>query len=170
MLGTGTLSRGGVKSEKRPVGGSGRSRGGVRGVRAGRAETPANSTAPVTMEIWHPWDPARAVLQAGGCETTEAPSQRRINAALTAYGGNVLAPEDLSATAAGTAPPMAYLERQDFLAYALKKLIEPLDTLIKQEKITLSDYYDGDIKNATYQGKLYLLPAYVGQRPDAAVA
>ena len=57
---------------------------------------------------------------------------------------------------------MAYLERHDFLAYALKKLIEPLDALVKQEKIALSEYYEGDIKNATYQGKLYLLPAYVG--------
>ena len=75
---------------------------------------------------------------------------------------DVLAPKYLTSTAAGVAPPMAYLEREDFLAYALRKVIDPLDQLVKQHGITLTDYYDGDITNATYQDKLYLLPAYVG--------
>ena len=113
------------------------------------------------MEIWHPWDAAREpFFKQVVADYQKLHPNVTINAALTTY--DVLAPKYLAATAAGTAPPMAYLERQDFLAYALKKLIEPLDTLVKQEKITLSEYYEGDIKNATYQGKLYLLPAYVG--------
>src|SRR5262245_6922532 len=119
------------------------------------------STQPVTMEVWHPWDGAREpFFKQVVADFQKLHPNITVNAAMTPY--DALAPKYLSATAAGIAPPMAYLEREDFLAYALRKVIDPLDQLVKQHAITLTDYYDSDIKNATYDGKLYLLPAYVG--------
>ena len=59
MLRTGTLSRGGVSRRSILVGTAG-----VAGVVSAACEpgsggSPANTTAPVTMEIWHPWDATR---------------------------------------------------------------------------------------------------------------
>jgi multiple sugar transport system substrate-binding protein len=127
----------------------------------GAAGQSSSSTAPAALEIWHPWDAAReAFFTQVVADFQKLHPNITINATLFTY--DVLAPKYLAATAAGTAPPISYLERQDYLAYALRKIIDPLDALAKQEKISLTEYYEGDLKNATYQGKLYLLPAYVG--------
>ena len=127
----------------------------------GTAGQSSSSSAPVTMEVWHPWDAAREpFFKQVVVDFQKLHPNITVNAVTTA--SDVLGPKYLAATAAGTAPPIAYLERQDYLLYALKKIIDPLDALAKQEKISLTEYYEGDIKNGTYQGKLYLLPAYVG--------
>ena len=126
----------------------------------GQAGSSANK-APVSFEVWHPWDAAREpFFKQVVVDFQKLYPNITVNAITTPF--DVLGPKYLAATAAGNAPPVAYLERQDYLLYALKKIIDPLDNLVKQEKIVLSDYYEGDIKNGTYQGKLYLLPAYVG--------
>ncbi len=161
MLRTGIVSQGSVSWRSVLLGAAGAVGVVSAACAPGSGGPSTESTAPVAMEIWHPWDAAREpFFKQVVADYQKLHPNVTINAALTTY--DVLAPKYLAATAAGTAPPMAYLERQDFLAYALKKLIEPLDSLVKQEKITLAEYYEGDIKNATYQGKLYLLPAYVG--------
>ena len=109
----------------------------------------SSSSAPVTMEIWHPWDGTREpFFKQVVADYQKIHPHVTINASVTPY--DVLAEKYPAAAAAGTAPPMAYLERQDFLAYALKKIIEPLDTLVKQAKISPAEYYESDIKNATY--------------------
>jgi multiple sugar transport system substrate-binding protein len=68
----------------------------------------------------------------------------------------------IAAMAGGTAPAIAYPERQDFVPLVVLNALEPLDTMLKQEKVNLADFYEADIKNSSYQGKVYQLPGYVG--------
>src|SRR5215213_5309938 len=72
----------------------------------------SNSTAPVMMEIWHPWDAAREpFFKQVVADYQKLHPNVTIDAAVVTY--DVLAPKYLAATAAGSAPPMAYLERPD---------------------------------------------------------
>jgi ABC-type glycerol-3-phosphate transport system substrate-binding protein len=74
----------------------------------------------------------------------------------------VLQEKILAATTAGTPPAISYLDRQNYLSYAVRNMIQPLDALIKQERIVVGEYYEGDIRSLTYQGKIFMLPSYAG--------
>ena len=145
MLRTGTLSRGGVSRRSVLLGAAG-AVGVVSAACVPGQPGTSVSTAPVTIEMWHPWDTTREPL----FKQVVADFQKlyphiTVNAVVTP--STELITKTLAATAAGTAPPIAYLERADFLGYALKKVIDPLDTLIKQEKMAVSEYYEGDIRS-----------------------
>lgn len=160
MLRAGTLSRDGVSRRAFLLGAAGAAGVVSAACVPGEAGT-SSSTAPVTIEMWHPWDTTREPL----FKQVVADFQKlypniTINAVVTPSAD--LITKTLTAMLAGTMPPIAYLERPDFLSYATKKLIDPLEPLVKTEKMALSEYYEGDLRSGTYGGKLYLLPAYVG--------
>jgi ABC-type glycerol-3-phosphate transport system substrate-binding protein len=115
----------------------------------------------VTIEMWHPWDTTREPLfKQVVADFQKLHPSITISAVVTP--STELVTKTLAAAAAGTAPPIAYIERPDFLGYVVKKLVDPLDALLKQERMAVSEYYEGDIRSGTYDGKLYLVPAYVG--------
>ena len=64
----------------------------------------------------------------------------------------------LAASTTGDAPDFAWGEgggRRDFIN---KGIIVPLDDLVKQAGIDMSDYQEQSVKSATYDGKLYGIP------------
>lgn len=125
----------------------------------GTAGQPASSTAPVTLEVWHPWDATREPLfkQMSGAFQQKYPNVTVVPTVVTA---DVRYAKYVTATASGSPPAIAAPERPELPDYALHTLLEPLDALTKQEKVALADYYDADVKNTGFQAKVYMLPQY----------
>jgi multiple sugar transport system substrate-binding protein len=119
----------------------------------------SKSTTPVTLEIWHPWDATREPLfkQMAGAFQQKYPN---ITIVPTVVAADVRYAKYVTATASGSPPAIAAPERPELPDYVLHSLIEPLDALLKQEKVALTDLYDSDSRNTSFQGKAHMLPQY----------
>lgn len=117
------------------------------------------STTPVALEIWHPWDATREPLfkQMAGAFQQKYPNITVVPTVVTA---DVRYAKYVTAMASGSPPAIAAPERPELPDYVLHNLLEPLDALMKQEKVTLTDYYESDVKNTSFQAKVYMLPQY----------
>jgi multiple sugar transport system substrate-binding protein len=120
-----------------------------------------DSKTPATIDIWHPWDAARESLFNKMIADFQA-----IYPHITVKPTIVVAADHpakyVAATAGGTPPAIANPDKQDLPAQSIRGYFQPLDALMKQEKVPTTDYYEPDIKNSTYAGKINMLPAYVG--------
>jgi len=121
-------------------------------------QSPSNAV-PVTLEIWHPWDATREPLFKQMCSAFQQ-KYPNITVIPTVVTADVRYAKYVTATASGSPPAIAAPERPELPDYVLHSLIEPLDALVKQEKVALTDLYDADVKNTSFQGKVYMLPQY----------
>jgi multiple sugar transport system substrate-binding protein len=123
--------------------------------------SPSNSAARATVEVWHPWDTTREALF-----NKMISDFQLLYPNITVKPTIVIAADHpakyIAATAAGTPPAIANPDKQDLPAQSMRGYFQSLDALMKQEKVNASDYYEPDIKNSTYQGKINMLPSYVG--------
>ena len=125
----------------------------------GTAGSSSTTSAPVTLEIWHPWDATREPLfkQMTGAFQQKYPNITVVPTVVTA---DVRYAKYVTATASGSPPAIAAPERSELPDYVLHNLLEPLDALMKQGKVALTDLYESDSKNTSFQGKAYMLPQY----------
>lgn len=121
----------------------------------------AASKAPANLEIWHPWDAAREPLFNKMISDFQA-----VYPNITVKGVIVIAADHpakyIASTAAGQPPAIANPDKQDLPAQSIRGYFQPLDAFMKQEKVLVTDYYEPDIKNSTYAGKINMSPSYVG--------
>src|SRR5438093_6390999 len=154
----GTLSRGRV-SRRSILAGAVSSIGVAAACAPGTGGSSSNTSAPVTLEIWHPWDATREPLfkQMTGAFQQKYPNITVVPTVVTA---DVRYAKYVTATASGSPPAIAAPERPELPDYVLHNLLEPLDALMKQGKVALTDLYESDSKNTSFQGKEYMLPQY----------
>jgi multiple sugar transport system substrate-binding protein len=123
--------------------------------------SPSSTAQPATVEIWHPWDVAREPLF-----NQMISDFQQIYPHITVRPTIVLAGDHpakfIAAMAAGTPPAIANPDKQDLPAQSIRGYFQPLDAMMKQEKVSAADFYEADLKNSTFQGKINMLPSYVG--------
>jgi ABC-type glycerol-3-phosphate transport system substrate-binding protein len=126
---------------------------------------PAPQTAPATggavIEVnhWHTLSASDgAVWEKHIQACSEALKDQRIRVVSQVVPSDQYGAKLLAASTTGDAPDLAWGEgfgRRDFIN---KGLLVPLDDLVKQAGLNMSDFTELSLKSATYDGKLYGIP------------
>jgi multiple sugar transport system substrate-binding protein len=129
--------------------------------RAGREAGPAGPRLPaeaVTLRLWH-WDDflIEPYTKEGEAFTQKFPTLT-VTVEHTPAGEY---PTKLLAAIAGGVPPDVVgvtVTRADFLTFAAKGVLTPLQPLIQRDRFDLEDFYPLNLKQHTWKGTLYSLP------------
>jgi ABC-type glycerol-3-phosphate transport system substrate-binding protein len=114
-----------------------------------------------TIEVWHPWDGTREPLFNKMAQEFEQ-LYPTIKVRPLVVLSTIHTEKFIAASVAGTPPAIANPGNTQLPDFVLRGLVEPLDALMKQEKVRTEDYFEPDMLAASFQGKFYYLPAYAG--------
>lgn len=71
----------------------------------------------------------------------------------------------LTAAASNTLPDILWVDRAKISSYASRNILMPLDDMVAQSGIDLSQFYDAAVAESTYDGTLYGIPQFMDVRP-----
>jgi multiple sugar transport system substrate-binding protein len=71
----------------------------------------------------------------------------------------------LTAAASGDLPDILWMDRAKVSSYASRNILMPLDDMVAQAGIDLSQFYEAAVDESTYDGTLYGIPQFMDVRP-----